>query len=106
MINFILNKIEEACSYISNTETMMVTVGCIGQTIFTLRFLVQWLQSEIIRKSVIPLSFWYLSISGGVLLFMYALWRQDLVFIFGQGTGILIYIRNLWIIHKERKKNR
>ena len=58
----------------------------------------------ITRKSVIPITFWYCSLAGGATLFVYALWRQDPVFILGQGTGLFIYVRNLWLIHRERRE--
>lgn len=68
-----------------------------------MRFLYQWLASEKAGKSVIPLAFWYFSILGGVTTFIYALHREDPVFIFGQGTGLLIYIRNLQLVYRERR---
>ena len=36
-------------------------------------------------------------------LLIYAIVRQDPVFIAGQAMGMLIYIRNLWLIANERK---
>lgn len=89
----------------STEEIVMVSVGFGGQAMFTMRFLIQWLKSEISRKSVIPVAFWYFSIAGGATLFVYALWRQDPVFILGQGTGLFIYSRNLWLIHREKRES-
>ncbi len=80
----------------------VVMVGLIGQALFTARFIVQWLASEKAGKSVIPLSFWFLSIGGGGILFAYSIYRRDPVFILGQGLGIFIYVRNLMLISKER----
>ena len=71
--------------------------------LFAARFLVQWIVSEKQGRSVIPLAFWYLSLFGGILLLAYAIWRQDPVFILGQSTGSLIYARNLYLIHREKK---
>ncbi|MBT0957804.1 lipid-A-disaccharide synthase N-terminal domain-containing protein [Alphaproteobacteria bacterium KMM 3653] len=70
--------------------------------LFTARFLVQWIASERARRSVVPLSFWYFSILGGLILLAYAIYRKDPVFILGQSTGLAIYGRNLWLIHNER----
>jgi lipid-A-disaccharide synthase-like uncharacterized protein len=81
---------------------VIVMVGLLGQALFTARFIVQWLASERAGKSVIPVSFWFLSIGGGGILFAYALYRRDPVFILGQGLGIFIYARNLMLIAKER----
>jgi lipid-A-disaccharide synthase-like uncharacterized protein len=80
-------------------------VGFLGQTLFSARFLVQWVQSERQGKSVIPLAFWYFSLGGGLLLFAYALYRQDPVFIVGQGSGVFIYLRNLVLIARERRSH-
>ena len=75
-----------------------------GQFFFSMRFLIQWIQSEKAKKSVIPLAFWYFSLLGGVTLFAYAVYRKDPVFILGQSLGVFIYMRNLYFIYKERKK--
>src|SRR4030088_122408 len=69
-----------------------------AQALFTMRLVVQWIASERARKSVIPVAFWFLSIGGGVLLLIYALYRRDPVFIAGQALGLLVYIRNLYFI--------
>jgi lipid-A-disaccharide synthase-like uncharacterized protein len=81
-------------------QAAWIAVGFLGQTLFFMRFFVQWLASERAGKSVIPVSFWYFSFLGGIVLFIYALWRQDPVFMFGQSTGILIYARNLYFIRR------
>lgn len=78
-------------------------VGFLGQALFTGRFVVQWLASERARKSVIPLLFWYFSIGGGATLFAYAIYREDPVFIVGQGAGLAIYLRNLWLTRREKQ---
>ena len=76
-------------------------LGLTGVLVFGSRFVIQWLVSEKHRKSVIPISFWYLSIGGSLLLLTYAIWRQDPVFILGQAFGSLIYVRNLSFIHRK-----
>lgn len=86
------------------TEFVWVMVGFVGQMMFTARFLVQWLASEKQRRSVIPVMFWYFSLGGGLILFLYALYRRDPVFILGQSTGLIIYIRNLWLIRAEKRR--
>jgi lipid-A-disaccharide synthase-like uncharacterized protein len=83
------------------TEFTWVMVGLTGQLLFTARFLVQWIASEKEKRSVIPVAFWYFSMAGGLVLFAYAVWRRDPVFILGQSMGLVIYIRNLWLIHAE-----
>ncbi len=76
--------------------------GFAGQAMFTARFLVQWLKSEKEGRSVVPLAFWYLSLAGSTLLLIYACYRQDPVFMVGQSTGSFIYLRNLYLIQKEK----
>ncbi|WP_163272732.1 lipid-A-disaccharide synthase N-terminal domain-containing protein [Chelativorans alearense] len=80
-----------------------VLLGFCAQFLFTMRFLVQWLASERSGRSVIPVAFWFFSLGGGALLFIYAVQRHDPVFIAGQGMGLFIYTRNLWLIARERK---
>jgi lipid-A-disaccharide synthase-like uncharacterized protein len=82
----------------------VVLLGYLGQIMFTARFLVQWLASERAGRSVIPLSFWFFSIGGGVILFGYAIYREDPVFILGQAAGLGIYLRNLFLIAKEKSQ--
>lgn len=84
-------------------EFWWVVVGLTGQILFAMRFLVQWISSERARRSVMPIAFWYFSIGGGLILLTYAIYRRDPVFILGQSTGILIYSRNLWLIHVEKR---
>ncbi len=80
-----------------------VLFGLLGQLFFTLRFLVQWLVSERLGRSTIPVAFWYLSLTGGAMLFVYALWyRHDPVFTLGQFVGLFVYGRNLVLIRRGR----
>jgi len=78
--------------------------GGFFQLLFTARFLVQWIASEREGRSVIPLSFWYLSLFGSLGLFCYALIRRDPVFVVGQAFGNIVYLRNLTLIYRERRK--
>jgi lipid-A-disaccharide synthase-like uncharacterized protein len=73
-----------------------------GQAIFAMRFLIQWIASEKKKESHIPLLFWYLSLLGSIILLLYAIHRKDPVFILGQSTGFIVYIRNLMLIYKKR----
>lgn len=77
-------------------------LGFVGQALFFSRFLVQWLASERAGRSVFPIAFWYFSLFGGLALFVYALHLRDPVFILGQSTGTLIYLRNLYFLRREK----
>lgn len=85
-------------------NAIWVGIGLFGQVLFTSRFLVQWIASERKRESVIPMSFWWLSILGGLTLLCYAIWRLDPVFILGQSTGLIVYIRNVVLIRRKARK--
>ncbi len=84
---------------------LWLIVGLIGQTAFFLRFLVQWLVSEKKGESTIPVVFWYFSLAGGLILFCYAIHKKDPVFIIGQSSGIVVYIRNLILVRRSSVGN-
>lgn len=84
-------------------EFWWVIVGLAGQLMFSARFLIQWIMSERAKRSVMPIAFWYFSLAGGVILFAYAVYRRDPVFMLGQATGLIVYIRNLWLIHAAKR---
>jgi lipid-A-disaccharide synthase-like uncharacterized protein len=75
--------------------------GLEGQACFNLRFLIQWLYSEVRKQSVVPPIFWYLSLIGSVVLLSYAIYRQDVVFIVGQAFGFIVYIRNIKLMKQS-----
>ena len=85
------------------TEQIWITIGFLGQGLFSARFIIQWFQSEKVKRSIIPTAFWYFSIFGGITLLSYAIYRQDPVFIAGQGLGLIVYFRNLYFIFQEKK---
>ncbi|MEK7646900.1 MAG: lipid-A-disaccharide synthase N-terminal domain-containing protein [Patescibacteria group bacterium] len=80
-------------------------LGLVGQFAFFMRFIVQWIASERAGNSVVPITFWYFSIVGGLIILIYALHIKDPVFILGQGLALTIYIRNLVLIRRNHKKN-
>ena len=88
-------------SDLSKIEIIFLIIGFTGQGLFASRFIIQWLYSERLGKSSIPVIFWYLSIFGGLGLLTYAIFRQDPVIIVGQTFGIFIYVRNLYLIYKK-----
>jgi lipid-A-disaccharide synthase-like uncharacterized protein len=81
-------------------------LGFAGQLLFGLRFLVQWVASERKGESIIPIYFWYLSLVGSMILLAYAIFRRDPVFILGQCTGFIVYMRNLMLIYRKRAERR
>lgn len=77
-----------------------LAVGFLGQAMFSGRFIVQWIASEKRKTSVVPLSFWWFSIAGGVLLLVYSIHRGDPVFAIGQLAGLGVYGRNLVLLRR------
>lgn len=81
-------------------------VGFVGQAAFVTRFLLQWLYSEYKRRSAFPMAFWYASILGGMILLSYAIYKRDPVFIVGQAGGLIIYLRNLQLRLRQRRREK
>ena len=82
-----------------------VLFGFFGQFVFAMRFIIQWIVSEKKKESIVPLSFWYLSLCGGVILLIYAIYKKDPVFMLGQASGLIVYARNLMLITKKKNMN-
>ncbi len=87
-----------------STMDAMKVVGIVGQVLFGSRFFVQWIASEKLNRSVIPVAFWYLSLAGGVLTLIYAIEIQEPVFMVPQFGGIIIYARNLYFVYRDRQR--
>ena len=83
-----------------STETLWLGIGFLGQGLFFGRWLVQWIASERSAESRVPISFWYMSLIGGLITLTYAIYRKDPVFISGQGLGAVVYLRNLVLISR------
>ena len=84
-------------------EPIWLAIGFAGQALSSARFLIQWVMSEKVGRSIIPLGFWIFSVLGGVTLLAYAIHRADPVIIAGQAGGLVVYARNLWLIYRERQ---
>jgi len=100
MINLINQNIKEIMMNID----AWAYFGFFAQSLFFMRFFIQWIASERKKQSVIPVHFWYLSLIGGILLLIYAIHKKDPVFIVGQSMGSFIYLRNLYFIYKNKHK--
>ncbi len=94
--------LESVLNITSPAGIAWVSLGLLGQLIFTGRMLVQWIASERSKRSVIPVAFWWMSLGGAVMLVIYFVWRRDIVGVVGQGTGLFIYARNLMLIRRSR----
>lgn len=93
-------------SNITTTELIWLGIGFSAQAMFSMRFIIQWIASERARQSIVPEAFWYFSFAGGLMLFVYAVYRMDPVFMLGQATGLFIYARNIYFITMVKRQNR
>ncbi len=87
-------------------DTVWTSIGFVGQAIFGIRMLIQWLRSEQAGHSVVPVIFWYCSLVGGLISFAYALHLQAWPLLIGQGLPIPIYARNIYMIYRDRGRLR
>ena len=87
------------------SEILWILIGLLGQLIFFSRWVVQWIASERNSKSVIPTPFWWFSLCGGLITFVYAYHIRSFPFMLAQFTGIIIYIRNIYFIIKAKNIN-
>lgn len=85
------------------TDLIWLAIGLVGQCLFMMRFIVQWIHSEKHQQSLIPDSFWYLSLSGGLIVLAYGFHRADPVIILGQLPGTVVYTRNLMLIRQKKQ---
>lgn len=98
------NPVFRALNITSYSSLAWVSIGFIGQLLFFGRMFIQWLVSEKKKEVSIPESFWWFSLFGGIMLFTYFAWRQDPVGVLGQTSGVVIYARNLRLIHKRKRR--
>jgi len=78
----------------------LVIFGSLGQVIFTLRFIYQWIYSMKKKESLLPLGFWIISLIGSGIIVLYGIIRFDLILILGQSVGFIAYARNISIYKK------
>ncbi|MBI3985228.1 MAG: lipid-A-disaccharide synthase N-terminal domain-containing protein [Candidatus Levybacteria bacterium] len=86
--------------FIEQLTDPWVLFGFFAQFLFFLRFVVQWIASEKEKKSIIPISFWYLGIAGSLMILIYSINRKDIVFIIGSILSTLIYLRNIILVKR------
>ncbi len=102
---YMMHLIERWQAYFAGMQTtdmVWLLIGLVGQAMFMMRFVVQWAHSEKHQKSVIPISFWYLSLAGGLTVLAYGLHKAEPVIILGQLPGTFVYLRNLILIRRDK----
>ena len=106
---FFQHIIESAQHFFSTTsqgDLIWLCVGLLGQILFMMRFIVQWLHSERHQQSIIPVSFWYFSLVGGLTVLLYGIHKMEPVIILGQLPGTFVYARNLMLINRHKKSQK
>jgi lipid-A-disaccharide synthase-like uncharacterized protein len=88
----------------SSIPDWLILWGSFGQLVFTLRFVVQWLESEKQNESILSGTFWIISLIGSMMILSYGILRKDPVLILGQLFGSALYLRNLMLIQVKKSK--
>ncbi len=87
-------------------DLFWVSFGFLAQAMFAMRFILQLIASERVKRSIVPETFWYFSFAGGSGLLLYAIHKADPVFMLGQGLGLVIYARNIYFIWLHKRQGR
>lgn len=98
----IVSKLQQYLAGISEIDLVWILIGLCGQCLFMARFIVQWIHSERVGQSVVPISFWYFSLAGGSIVLAYGLHKLDPIIIIGQIPGTFVYARNLMLLNKNK----
>jgi lipid-A-disaccharide synthase-like uncharacterized protein len=102
-LNHLVDKWQVYFTGMGSSDLLWLGIGLFGQALFMMRFVVQWIHSERHQKSVIPVSFWYLSLIGGLVVLAYGLHKAEPVIVLGQLPGTFVYARNLMLISREKR---
>ena len=81
----------------------MIVMGTVGQLVFTVRFIYQFIYSHKRGESLLPVGFWIIGIVGATILVTYGALRHDWVLLVGQAFGWVTYVRNLMIWNKSHR---
>ena len=79
-------------------QLFLIAFGLVAQAMFFGRWLVQWIATEKRRESHIPDAFWWMSLAGASMLFLYFTLRGEPVGMIGQSVGWAVYTRNLYLL--------
>lgn len=79
----------------------LIIFGTLGQILFSLRFVYQWLYSMSKNESLLPIGFWLISLIGSGIIAIYGILRVDPILILGQSVGFIAYTRNIMLYKKE-----
>jgi lipid-A-disaccharide synthase-like uncharacterized protein len=106
LLGHLIETLRHSIAGTSASDMLWLGIGLAGQCLFMMRFIVQWIHSERHGESLIPVSFWYLSLSGGLIVLAYGIHKLDPVIILGQLPGTVVYTRNLVLIKRNAKQTK
>src|SRR5438270_7474378 len=96
--------LEAAATYLNTLgprEMVWIGIGFLGQFLFMMRFLWQWVQSERQRRSIIPMAFGNFALPGGRTLLASAVFRLAPVSITGRPLGFPLYTGTSFVTRGE-----
>lgn len=92
------------------TELQLITItpwkliGFLGTLLFTARWFVQFYATKKQKKVVVPMMFWYLSVSGSVLTLAYFIWgKNDSVGIIQTAFPMIVSFYNVFAHLRARR---
>jgi lipid-A-disaccharide synthase-like uncharacterized protein len=81
-------------------------IGFAGNLLFTIRVLIQWVASERRGRTVVPATFWWLSLAGSLIMIVYAFGCGEPLFVLGFAATLIPYTRNLMIHYRPGRPAR
>lgn len=90
---------------IEEWRSFLYPLGFLSSLAFGARFIIQWLQSEKMHASVVPKSFWQISLAGNLLLLVHSFIQVQYHICIVQGFNAVISWRNLNLMQKEERSS-
>lgn len=87
-----------------NIPFWLLMLGIVAQLVFIFRFVFQWLSSEKKKISHLPLGFWAISLTGSIMILTYAIIREDKVLFLAHSIGMFVYMRNIYLLRKQKNE--
>jgi lipid-A-disaccharide synthase-like uncharacterized protein len=87
-----------------NIPFWLLMLGIVAQLVFIFRFVFQWLSSEKKKRSHLPLGFWAISLTGSIMILTYAIIREDKVLFVAHSIGMFVYMRNIYLLRKQKNE--
>ena len=83
---------------------MWIAVGVMGNLMFAARFIIQWIATELNRKSTMPNIFWHISVVAAFLQCASFTAQREWLYALGPIINVPVYMRNLWLIYRHPER--